>query len=253
VGSRPGLARVGLDLLRAQRQGASGLARRQQARFAALVADARARSRYYGRLYRDLSTDGVVLGDLPPVTKPELMGSFDDWVTSPAVTRAGAEAFIADPARIGGRYLGRYFVCTTSGTTGLPGVFLHDPGACAVYQTLTYRTGLAWLSGRQWLGMARLRGRWAAVVGTGGHFAGAGWMEYQRRRNVWRRHHYRVISVQQPLAEVVVGLNAFDPAVLNPRAGRRALPPHAAGRAVAHRAADQPRQPGSAGHPLRPR
>lgn len=155
-----------------------------------------------------------MLGDLPPVAKPELMGSFDDWVTDPSVTRAGAEAFIADPARIGALYLRRYFVCTTSGMTGLPGLFLHDRGACAVYQALTYRVGLAWLSGRQWRDMARLRDRWAAVVGTGGHFAAGGWMEYQRRRNAWVRHRYRVISVQQPLAEVVAGLNAFDPAVL---------------------------------------
>ncbi len=214
VDERPGSARVGLDLVRAQRQGAAGLARRQEARFAALLRYARTRSRYYQRLYRGLPADGWFLGDLPPVTKPELMSSFEDWVTSPSVTRTGVEAFIADPARIGALYLGRYFVCTTSGTTGLPGVFLHDPGACAVYQAFTYRVGLAWLSGRQWLDMARLRDRWAAVVGTGGHFAGEGWMEYQRRRNAWRRHHYRVISVQEPLGEVVAGLNAFDPAVL---------------------------------------
>ena len=214
MGKRLRSARAGLDLLRAQRQGASGLARRQETRFAALVRSARARSRYYERLYRGLPADRVVQGDLPPVAKPELMGSFDDWVTSPSVTRAGVEAFIADPARIGALYLGRYFVCTTSGMTGLPGLFLHDPGACAVYQAFTYRVGLAWLSSRQWLDMARLRDRWAAVVGTGGHFAAGGWMEYQRRRNAWVRHRYRVISVQQPLAEVVAGLNAFDPAVL---------------------------------------
>ena len=214
MGKWAGSVRVGLDLLRAQREGASGLARRQEARLVALVRYARARSRYYARVYRGLSADRGVLRGLPPVTKPELMGSFGEWVTDPAVTRAGTEAFIADPARIGALYLGRYFVSTTSGTTGLPGVFLHDPGACAVYQALTYRVGLAWLSGRQWLGMARLRGRWAAVVGTGGHFAAEGWMEYQRRRNVWQRHHYRVISVQRPLAALVAGLNAFDPAVL---------------------------------------
>ncbi len=214
VGMRHGPALAGLDLLRAQRQGAPGLARRQESRLAALASFARTRSRYYERLYQGLPVDRGVLADLPPVTKTALMGSFDDWVTDPEVTRAGAEAFIADPARIGAQYLGRYFVCSSSGTTGLPGLFLHDRGACAVYQAVTRRVGQAWLSGRQWVDMARLRGRWAAVVGTGGHFAGEGWMEYQRRRNVWLRHHYRVISVQQPLAEVVACLNAFDPAVL---------------------------------------
>ena len=130
MGKRLRSARAGLDLLRAQRQGAPGLARRQETRLAALVGYARARSRYYGRLYRGLPADRVVLGDLPPVAKPELMGSFGDWVTSPSVTRAGVEAFIADPARVGALYLRQYIVCTTSGVTGLPGVFLHDRGAC---------------------------------------------------------------------------------------------------------------------------
>lgn len=209
-----GSVRVALDLLRAQQGSASGLARHQDARLAALVTYARARSRYYGRMYRGLPADRVMLRGLPPVTKPELMASFDEWVTDPAVTRAGVKAFIADPARTGTLYQGRYFVCTTSGTTGFPGLFVHDPGACIVYQSFSYRLDLAWLSARQWLDMARLRGRWAAVVGTGAHFAGAGWMEFQRRRNVWRRHHYRVISLQQPLAALVGALNAFDPAVL---------------------------------------
>ena len=214
MGKRAGSALVALDLLRAQREGASGLARRQQARLVALVRYARARSRYYERVYRGLPADRVMLRGLPPVTKPELMASFGEWVTDPAVTRAGVEAFIADQARIGTPYLDRYFVSMTSGTTGLPGLFVHDRGACAVYRSFSYRLDLAWLSGRQWLDMARLQGRWAAVVGTGAHFAGAGWMEFQRHRNVWRRHHYRVISVQQPLAALVAGLNDFDPAVL---------------------------------------
>lgn len=209
-----GTLRVALGLLRAQREGATGLARRQDDRLAALVQQARTESRYYERLYRGLPADRVVLRDLPPVTKPELMASFDDWVTDPAVTRAGVEDFIADPTRIGSSYLGRYFVCSTSGTTGHPGLFVHDARACTVYQAMTYRIDLAWLSGRQWLEMARLRGRWATVVGTGGHFAGEGWMEFLHHRGGWRRLHYRVLSVQRPLTEIVEELNAFDPAVL---------------------------------------
>jgi hypothetical protein len=70
------------------------------------VTYARAKSRYYERLYRDLPNDPVVLRDLPPVAKPELMASFDDWVTDPGVTRAGVEAFIANPAWIAGPYFG---------------------------------------------------------------------------------------------------------------------------------------------------
>src|SRR5665647_439493 len=140
------VARVVRELLRAQREGAAGLARRQEARLASLIEHARAGSPFYQRLYRYQPAHGVVLRNLPPVTKPELMAAFDEWVTDPAVTRAGVEAFIADPALIGTPYRGEYFVCTSSGTTGYPGLFVHDAGAVTVYRAFSVRADLAWLS-----------------------------------------------------------------------------------------------------------
>ena len=125
MGRRLRRAVIAFDLLRAQREGATGLDRRQGARLSALVAHARASSPFYRVKYRELP-DQPSLRELPVVSKPELMGAFDDWVTDPQVNRAGVEAFIADRARIGTRYLGRYFVCRTSGTTGHPGLFVHD-------------------------------------------------------------------------------------------------------------------------------
>ena len=53
-----------------------------------------------------------------------------------------------------------------------------------------------------------------AVVGTGGHFAGEGWTESERRRDALRSHAYTVLSVQRPLAEIVAALDDLDPAVL---------------------------------------
>jgi phenylacetate-CoA ligase len=145
----PGLNRAGASAR--QREGAAGLARRQEARLASLIEHARAGSPFYQRLYRDQPAHGVVLRNLPPVTKPELMAAFDDWVTDPAVTRAGVEAFISDPALIGTPWRGEYFVCTSSGTT--------------VYRAFSVRADLAWLSVGRMLGLARrrLRGRpsWA--------------------------------------------------------------------------------------------
>ena len=60
-----------------------------------------------------------------------------------------------------------------------------------------------------------MRGRSRAdAVGTGGHFAGEGWTESERSRDVVRSRAYSVISVQRPLAEIVAVLNDRDPAVL---------------------------------------
>lgn len=65
------------------------------------------------------------------------MRHFDDWVTHPAVTRQGVEAFITDPTLIGRDYLDRYVVCTTSGSTGTPAIRVHDKAALVVYAYFT--------------------------------------------------------------------------------------------------------------------
>jgi phenylacetate-coenzyme A ligase PaaK-like adenylate-forming protein len=203
-----------LDLLRARHEGAEGLERRRAVRLAELVRVARAGSGFYRDHWAGLPSGPVGLAELPPVTKPELMSRYDAWVTDPVVTRAGVEAFVADPERAGQPFLGRYFVCATSGTTGEPGLLVHDAAAMAVYRALSVRADLMWLSAADWLSLARRGFRWAAVVGTGGHFGGEAWMEHERRRSRWRRRTYRVLSVQQPLPDLVRALDELDPAIV---------------------------------------
>lgn len=207
--------RYALDLWKAQREAEAGLAQRRAERYAALLAHARDASPFYRELYRGLPAGLVARSDLPPVGKPALMAAFDRWVTDPRITRAGVEAFMADPARIGAPFLGDYFVCTSAGTTGHPGVFVYDTQAVDVCRALTsVRITPAWVGFGGLRRMARRGFRWACVVGTGGHYAGAGWIELERRRSHWRSRAYRVFSVQQPLAELVAALNAFDPAMV---------------------------------------
>ena len=142
------------------------------------------------------------------------MAAFDDWVTDPRVTRAAVERFIADPAQLGAKFCEEYFVCSTSGTTGEPGRFVHDAHAVAVYRALSMRLFGAWWSATGAWALARKAGRLVAVVGTGGHFAGEGWTQSERGRDALRARAYSIISVQRPLAEVVAALNDRDPAVL---------------------------------------
>lgn len=205
---------MALDLVRARRSGPGGIGRRQATRLRSLVDHARARSPYYRRLYAGLPAGPVHLASLPPVGKRDLMGAFDEWVTDPGVTREGVEAFTSDEQLLGTPYLGRYFACRSSGTTGEPGLFVHDPTAVAVYEAMTLRIDLQWLSASQWVALLRGRARWAAVVGTGAHYAGAGWMELQRSRDRVRRRALRVFPVEQPLERLVNGLNTFRPAIL---------------------------------------
>jgi phenylacetate-coenzyme A ligase PaaK-like adenylate-forming protein len=166
-------------------------------------------------LYRGLPAQILAMGALPPVAKPELMAEFDDWVTDPRVTRPDVEAFVADPARVGEPYRGGAFVCTSSGTTGRPGLFVHDARAVAVYEALVAVRGYpGWLTAAQWRELARRGVRAAVVVGTGGHFAGAGWYERARLPGRPFARAFRVFSVQRPLPELVAALNDYRPTVI---------------------------------------
>jgi len=143
------------------------------------------------------------------------MSAFDDWPTDRGITRAGIEAFIADPSLLATPYLNKYFISTSAGTTGLAGLYVSDFRAINVYRAIGLaRVERAWIDTAAWLRMAQRKFRWAAVLCTGGHYAGSGWIELERRRDLFRAHAFRVFSIQQPLADLVAALEAFDPAML---------------------------------------
>ena len=228
-GSDPGAGRVAgrmallLDARRARRRGGADLERRRRARLAALVAHARAHSPYYRELYRELPARVDEPARLPITDKWRLMARFDDWVADREAPRERVRAFVDDPAMVGRRFLGRYTVATTSGTTGTRGLFLLDDRSLAVTNALALRMLGDWLAPRDLLAIARRGGRLAMVNATGGHFASAVAAAGLRRGGGWRARRIGVFPAQAPLPELVAGLNRFRPAVVAAYAGVAAL------------------------------
>ena len=199
------------DASRARKQGRAAIARRQRARLAEMVACARAQSPYYRQLYRNLPERVEDPTHLPVTSKSKLMARFDQWPTDGAVTLEKVRAFIEDPDLIGERFLGKYTVATTSGTTGIPGIFLLDDRSMAVTGALAYRMLSAWLDLGDVLRILVRCGRLAMVNATGGHFASAVAATRLRKR---RGERLRVFPVRMPLPEMVAELNRFRPALL---------------------------------------
>lgn len=188
---------------------------RLQTRLAASVAFARQHSRFYAEHYHNSPLRLEALRQLPPVTKSQLMTRFDDWLTNSAVTRAGIEAFVADNTQIGQPYFGHYMVFTSSGTTGVPGLFIHDAEALAVYDAIAGLRGWPrWITLADWPSLVAKRGHMAAVVATNGHFAGVVSWERLRQTYPFLTPRLKAFSVLQPLTETVNALNAFQPAVV---------------------------------------
>ena len=186
----------------------------RQQRIAALLSHARAGSAFYRRHHRHVAAGCEALTACPPVTRAQLMAHFDDWVTDPQVRRSELEAFVRDPHRIAEPWLGRYAVWTSSGTSGVPGIYVQDPEALAIYAALlTVRFEFGPMVPDPWQ-LAAGPSRMALVAATGGHFAGVVWWLRQCRLHPALAAHTRVFSILQPLGELVAQLNDWRPAFL---------------------------------------
>jgi phenylacetate-coenzyme A ligase PaaK-like adenylate-forming protein len=208
---------VAWDAWRATHGGPAGIAARQAARLEALVQHARQASRFYAEHYRTVPPgpiDPEAFYRLPPVTKPELMARFDDWVTDPSVTRADVEQFIADLDNLGRDFLDQYVIFTTSGSTGVPALLVEDRRAVAVMTGLSYVRALSALSSRLLPRMLTRAPRQAAVFASGGHFLSTTIFERRLRLAPFRQRTTRFFSVLDPLPKLIAQLNAFQPAML---------------------------------------
>ena len=80
-----------------------------------------ARSSFYRRFHAGLMDRP--LKELPVLTKAQVMENFDELVTDPSVRLADVEAHLAT-LRGNERFRERYWVASTSGSTGRRGLFL---------------------------------------------------------------------------------------------------------------------------------
>ena len=182
-------------------------------RFAALVGFARGHSRVYRDAYRALPHRVLAPNDLPISNKRTLMARFDDWVDRSGVKLAGVEAFMADRKHIGERYLDRYVVWKSSGSTGTPGIYVQDAEALAIFDALmaAHLEPLRFATKHPW---AVLTGtpRAALVAATGEHFASIASWQRVCQSSPWIAA--RGFSILDPLPQLVADLNAYQPMFL---------------------------------------
>lgn len=210
-----------LDVRKARRSAGAILAR-QRARFADIVAFARAHSPYYRGLYEELPEQVADSTRLPITNKKTLMARFDEWATDREVTLEKARAFASNPDLIGDRFLGKHTLATTSGTTGTPGIFIIDDGAMRVTSALALRMI------RSWVGVGDVAkivagGRRLAMVADIGHHSATSVAAARLLKSPSRRKRVQLVSVRTPLPELVAQLNAFQPALLAPYASMARL------------------------------
>lgn len=195
--------------------GREALERRAHERLLALLRFARAHVPLYGRLHRDLPlASSLRLADLPVLHKSRLMADLPASLAATGLSRAMVDAFIADPARIGAPLAGHYAVWTSSGSSGVPGIFVHDADALAVYDALELLRFRGLSVGPLPAGPFLASERYAMVAAIEGHFAGVATVERLRRMFPLLSPWLRAFSVLQPLPDLVGQLNAYRPTLL---------------------------------------
>jgi phenylacetate-CoA ligase len=188
-----------------------GLGALQRRKLERLVAHARRASPFFARRYAGVPERGFRLDELPPVSKAEMMTSFDDYCTDRRLRRDAVAAFVLDPGNVGKKYLGHVAI-HTSGTGGEPALIVYDARAFAHVKAIALaRGGGPPLTGRRVAGaLLGGRRRLAVLVMDGGHFP-----SYSNFVHLPRLHSLfadvRVLSVRRPVAELVEELNAFQP------------------------------------------
>lgn len=95
----------------------------QHQRLKRLVKYAKEHSKALAELYSNVGDD-FSLSDLPITSKQMIMENYDDWVTDPEIKLSQLRSFVADTGNVGKRFLNKYVVVTTSGSTGFPFLYL---------------------------------------------------------------------------------------------------------------------------------
>jgi phenylacetate-CoA ligase len=193
----------GRALKRAEGWSPARLATHQAEALGRLRAHAYAHSPFYREFHRGL--EAAPLSALPVLTKQTLMERFDDLATDRSVRLADVKAFVAQK-RAGERYLGRYWVTSTSGTSGRPGLFLLDRDEWSI-ELATALRAFQWAGLR--LGLTH-RARVAQVTSTNpSHLSTQGG---RSMANWWMPT--LILDATVPLASMVERLNAWRPEML---------------------------------------
>jgi len=160
-------------------------------------------SPFYRRFHAGL-TDRP-LQDLPVLTKAQVMEHFDELVTDPSLGLADVEAHLA-ALRGNERFRGRYWVASTSGSTGRRGLFLWN---FAEWTTVlaSYNRSFDWAGSRAGL---THRTKMAVVSST------TPWHQYARVGASVQSPWVPTLRLDSghPLENVVERLNSWQPEVL---------------------------------------
>ena len=182
----------------------------QQQRFKKLLKYVVAHSEFYRDYYREHGIrldqlDQVRLEDLPIIDKKIVMEHFDQLVCDRNLKKADLERFLSDPEMIDKKYMDRYEVTHTSGSSGRIGIFVHGPKDWTMLKALSFTR----------ISQARIlrfrKTRYAFIGVIDGHYAGISISRSGPKSVV----NFLPLDINWPMTKISTELNSFQPDVLS--------------------------------------
>ena len=202
------------SILRANQMGNLELHHIESQRFHKLFDHTLKHSIFYQSKYQKILTDEIQFNQLSPVTKKELMEHFDDWVVDSDIKLSDVKKFILDSKNIGKPYLDKYVVWESSGSSGLPGIFLQSTEAMEIYDALEFSRKSVSQKYHQCFDPFYLMSRVAFVGANSGHFASNISFERVKLNNPYLNHSFRSFSILDSRETLIDELNRFNPNIL---------------------------------------
>ena len=181
-------------------------------RFTALLEKTYHASAFYRDLYsshgiKPKHLKDVTPIDLPIVSRTMVLDNFDDLLTDPSITRKSVDEFLLNDTNPHNRFRGNT-VIHTSGTTGVPGVFLYSKEEWNFITALV----VARISQPVFRPFNKLR---LAFLGkTGGHYAGVT-LTSDAPKLLYNTKLFNPEDIQN----LISGLNEFQPDIISGYAG----------------------------------
>ncbi len=182
----------------------------QRMRLEKIVQHAMTHSEFYRELY---SNSGISINniseiqvtDLPIVDKQLVMDNFDSVVCDKLIKKEELLSFISNPENANSRFMGKYTVIHTSGSSGKLGLFVYDDKDINTINVLfsKYTFHLKPL-------FRMLMQRVVFLGAVNGHYAA--YTSFSRFSDY--RIPFLPISVETPIEHIIQQLNAFQPTII---------------------------------------
>ena len=179
----------------------------QNKRLRDLVSYVRKHSPYYAEKLAHLPEE-FTLRDLPVMTKSVIMENFDRIVTDPEITLEGCNKFMLNHENRKKKYLDKYVVATTSGSTGVPLVSVLDPQYMEIFVFNSSMKSIPYLP---YMKMSLKGFKSANLVSDQGFYLGNGSFHQNIHRLRNPDKFMRVFDILNPVETIVEDLNEFDP------------------------------------------